>query len=147
MYRIQSHQWAGLARPQNGERTLIELKTTADHLRELAQAELAASRDVHGNAFEAAAQDHAALQDHAERLQAQVERLNFTVVNQTAREDKLADVLFDLIDSRIEAKIMDILHNEGSSLDPAQVRDILGDMISGGELAINVEVEAYAELT
>jgi hypothetical protein len=126
---------------------LIALKTTADHLRELAQAELAASRDVHGNAFEAAAQDHAALQDHAERLQGQVERLTLSLDNFGARQDKIADVLFSLMDSRIEARMMDILENESIAFDPERVRTVVRDMISDGELAINVDVEAYAELT
>ena len=97
-------------------------------------------------------QDHGALQDQVARLQKKVDHLNFTLVNQNAREDKLADLLFFLLDSRIEAKITDILQNEGHSLSFAELRGIVGEMISDGELAIKVQVkdiafEAHAELT
>ena len=51
---------------------MIDLKTTAEHLNELAQSEFSASRDVHGQAFEAASEDHANLLKHAHQLEASV---------------------------------------------------------------------------
>jgi hypothetical protein len=73
-------------------------------------------------------------------------------VRLACREEIAENVGDELVDrTDVRAIVRDMIANDDVAIPveglTGHVRDVIGDMISGGELAINVEVEAYAELT
>ncbi len=116
---------------------MIDLKTTADHLNELAQSEFSASRDVHGQAFEAAAKDHRNLREHAERLEASVERLSTEVRQYRDEQQHMADLVFDLMEDRIKEKITEVIEDDHPS--DVYIRQAVADMVNTGDLSVEIE--------
>ena len=96
---------------------MIDFKTTAEQLNELAQDEFAASRGFYARAFQSAAQDLANLTAHALWLEERVAKLMqdqvdaATQMREYDREhEHIADIKEKLCD--IKSKIMEVIEDD-----------------------------------
>tara|TARA_R100001129_G_scaffold182488_1_gene163189 strand:+ start:48 stop:440 length:393 start_codon:yes stop_codon:yes gene_type:complete len=116
---------------------MIDLKTTAEHLNELAQGEFSASRDVYGQAFEAAAQDHANLLKHAVRLEANAKQMAAEIRQYREQREHMADLVFDLMEERIKEKITEVIEDDHPT--DIYIRQAVCEMVNNGDLSVEID--------
>ena len=133
---------------------MIELRTNTDFLDRLAAEEIQAGRDGNGTDIKAAALDHRNLQEYAERLESNIQKMSAEIQTHAEQRQQLADVLFDLLSDRIEQRIvrhvveeieektsdiidrLDQLETDANSDD---IRQEVRDMISDGEIVVSID--------
>ena len=134
---------------------MIELRTNTDFLDRFAAEEIQAGRDGNGTDIKAAALDHRNLQEYAERLESNIQKMSAEIQTHAEQRQQLADVLFDLLSDRIdqriarhvveelEEKTSDIIDRldrlEKSDANSDEIREEVRDMIRDGELVVTID--------
>ena len=119
---------------------MIELKTNPDYLDQLAADHILDGRDATGSDLKAAALDHKNLQEYAERLELNIQKMSAEIQAAAEQRQQLADVLFDLMRDRIGRHIDRTLADRTDD-DPTddKIRETVKDMIRDGDLSVDVD--------
>ena len=128
---------------------MIELKTNVEYLDRLAADHITDGRDATGEDIKAAALDHKNLQEYAERLELNIQKMSAEIQAAAEQRQQLADVLFDLMRDRIGQHIDRTLADREDEADDAtddKIRQTVKDMIRDGDITVevaysNVELE------
>jgi len=128
---------------------MIELKTNVEYLDQLAADHIQDGRDATGSDLKAAALDHKNLQEYAERLELNIQKMSAEIQAAAEQRQQLADVLFDLMRDRIGHHIDRTLADREDDTDDAtddKIRETVKDMIRDGDITVevaysNVELE------
>ena len=124
---------------------MIELKTNVEYLDQLAADHIQDGRDATGSDLKAAALDHKNLQEYAERLELNIQKMSAEIQAAAEQRQQLADVFFDLMRDRIGQHIDRTLADREDATDD-KIRETVKDMIRDGDITVevaysNVELE------
>ena len=123
---------------------MIELKTNVEYLDQLAADHIQDGRDATGSDLKAAALDHKNLQEYAERLELNIQKMSAEIQTAAEQRQQLADVLFDLMRDRIGQHIDRTLANREDDNDDAtddKIRETVKDMIRDGDITVEVDYQ------
>ena len=128
---------------------MIELKTNVEYLDQLAADHILDGRDATGGDLKAAALDHKNLQEYAQRLEWNIQKMSAEIQTAAEQRQQLADVLFDLMRDQIGQHIDRTLADREDDTDDAtddKIRETVKDMIRDGDITVevaysNVELE------
>ena len=119
---------------------MIELRTNTDFLDRLAAEEIQAGRDGNGTDIKAAALDHRNLQEYAERLESNIQKMSAEIQTHAEQRQQLADVLFDLLSDRIDQRIArHVVEELEEKTSDETIRETVRDMIRDGELVVTID--------
>ena len=121
---------------------MIELKTNVEYLDQLAADHIQDGRDATGSDLKAAALDHKNLQEYAERLELNIQKMSAEIQAAAEQRQQLADVLFDLMRDRIGQHIDRTLADREDETDDAtddKIRETVKDMIRDGDISVEVD--------
>jgi predicted RNA-binding protein Jag len=121
---------------------MIELKTNVEYLDQLAADHIQDGRDATGSDLKAAALDHRNLQEYAERLELNIQKMSAEIQAAAEQRDALADILFGLMHDRIGQYIDRTLADREDDNDDAtddKIRQTVKDMIRDGDIEIEVD--------
>ena len=121
---------------------MIELQTNVEYLDRLAADTIADGRDATGSDLKAAALDHRNLQEYAERLERNIQKMSAEIQTAAEQRQQLADVLFDLMRDRIGQHIDRTLADREDATDDAtddKIRQTVKDMIRDGDITVEVD--------
>ena len=117
---------------------MIELQTNPEAIQEV----YIVSDTEHGDTLTGAAVDHRNLKEYAERLERNVSEMSAEIQSFINQREKLADVLFDLIQHRIGQHIDRTLADREDDNDDAtddKIRQTVKDMIRDGDITVEVD--------
>ena len=121
---------------------MIELKTNVEYLDQLAADHIQDGRDATGSDLKAAALDHKNLQEYAERLELNIQKMSAEIQAAAEQRQQFGDVLFDLMRDQIGQHIDRTLADREDDNDDAtddKIRQTVKDMIRDGDIEIEVD--------
>jgi hypothetical protein len=121
---------------------MIELKTNVEYLDRLAADHIQDGRDATGSDLKAAALDHKNLQEYAEGLERNIQKMSAEIHAAAEQREALADLLFGLMHNRIGQYIDRTLADREDEQDDAtddKIRQTVKDMIRDGDISVEVE--------
>jgi predicted nucleic acid-binding Zn-ribbon protein len=132
---------------------MIELRTNTDFLDRLAAEETQAGRDGNGTDIKAAALDHRNLQEYAERLESNIQKMSGEIQSIRTQRDEAAAALLAIfrpelermIDAAIEqCRPLEDLRERVERLEDDDdkandIREEVRDMIRDGELVVELK--------
>jgi len=121
---------------------MIELKTNVEYLDQLAADHIQDGRDATGSDLKAAALDHRNLQEYAERLERNIQKMSAEIQAAAEQREALADLLFGLMHNRIGQYIDRTLADREDEADDAtddKIRQTVKDMIRDGDISVEVD--------
>ena len=120
---------------------MIELKTNVDYLDRLAAETIADGFGKCGSDIKLAALDHRNLQEYAEGLERNIQKMSAEIQAAAEQREALADLLFGLMHNRIGQYIDRTLADREDEQDDAtddKIRETVKDMIRDGDITVEV---------
>ena len=136
---------------------MIELRTNTDFLDRLAAEETQAGRDGNGTDIKAAALDHRNLQEYAERLESNIQKMSGEIQSIRTQRDEAAAALLAIFRPELERMIVDFVDAAVGQCRPLEdlrerverleddddkandIREEVRDMIRDGELVVELK--------
>ena len=132
---------------------MIELRTNTDFLDRLAAEETQAGRDGNGTDIKAAALDHRNLQEYAERLESNIQKMSGEIQSIRTQRDEAAAALLAIFRPELERMIdaaveqcrpIDDLRDRVERLEDADdkaddIRREVREMIADGDIIVSID--------